>query len=118
MMVCVEASDSLDLMDCIDFSDLADAALIGWSEEYWYSMDEGDSGMMSFGRIAMGVGLGAEGVGMLKLSEPGECEEPVATRSGMAMGGALRRFVVSDRRLSGSLGGGGTEVAELKSGAL
>lgn len=58
----------------------------------------GDSGIMSLGRTDMGVGLGADGVGILRLSAPGERAELLITSpgaGGIVIVGACRLLVES-----------------------
>jgi hypothetical protein len=63
--------------------------------------------MINRGLIAMGVGLGADGVGMLRLSAPGERAElgfdPVGPL-GMVISGGCRLFVggLSDSKAKSS----------------
>jgi hypothetical protein len=105
-MVCVDASDSSDLNDCVDLSDFMEEALIGCPGGYCDGRIGGDSGIMRRGRIAIGVGLGADGVGMLKVSDSVDLAELVvcmrSASCGMDMGGAERFFSVAFAGFEGS----------------
>ena len=76
-----DAADIVESIDWIDLSDLRDVAVGGDPCGLWCTRDRGDSGIMRRGRRAKGVGLGADGVGTLRASNPGERIECGLARS-------------------------------------
>lgn len=101
--VCIDASDSSDLKDCIDLSDLKEEALMGWSGGYWRGLMGGDSGIMSLGRTA--IGLGDDDVGILNPPVAGDFAEPPffdsSVESGTLIGGTDRLLEVPSPPSSG-----------------
>lgn len=62
----VLSSGGLDLVDMLDLTECIDCALIGIGLRPCLTADWGVWGITSFGRVPLGVGLGALGVGMFE----------------------------------------------------